>query len=664
MTTQFLHVASKGDDNNPGTEIQPLRTIDRAAQIAQPGDTIIVHEGEYREWVKPRRGGLSDQRRITYAAAPGERVIIKGSEVVKDWTELGAGVWKASVPAQVFGEFNPFARAIEGDWVVVPYVFGEERRHLGDVYLDGHSMYEALSQEAVVNAGVEEMVTDNWTGISVAVSEPTWTARRWYAEVGAKATTIWANFGDADPRDHLVEISVRPAVFFPEEHHINWITVRGFEMCQAATQWAPPTAFQEGLIGPNWAKGWIIEDNDIHDSKCVGVSLGKERSTGDNYATHREDKPGYQYQLESVFSARQIGWDKEHIGSHIVRRNRIHHCGQAGIVGHLGCIFSSIEDNRIHDIALKREFWGHEIAGIKLHAALDVRIARNHIHECSLGIWLDWQTQGTRVSCNILNANCRDIFVEVSHGPYLVDHNVFASKASIEVVSQGGAYVRNLVAGTVRLEPVMDRATPYHVPHSTQVKGFAFIPGGDDRWEGNVFFAIDPDTAYAPDGWFAGKAHSGTVGYCGYPATWEEYMNDVGHSQSDHERYFGRKLPVYARRNVYFGGAQPFGGEVDPILHPFDASVKILSTEEGCVLETMLPDDLSVLEIARPDGAALEHCYFPDCEFEEPDGRPIDLSVDLLGNEAAVGELVCAGPINALTPGKGRIRIFRSSLKE
>ena len=84
-----------------------------------------------------------------------------------------------------------------------------------------------------------------------------------------------------------------------------------FELAQAATPWAPPTADQPGLIGPNWAKGWIIEDNVIHDAKCSAVSLGKEKSTGHNFATLRRDKPGYQYQLESVFSARQIGWDRE-----------------------------------------------------------------------------------------------------------------------------------------------------------------------------------------------------------------------------------------------------------------------------------------------------------------------------------------------------------------
>ena len=154
-----------------------------------------------------------------------------------------------------------------------------------------------------------------------------------------------------------------------------------------------------------------------------------------------------------MFAARQIGWDREHIGSHIVRRNTIYDCGQNGIVGHLGCVFSTIEDNHIYNIALKREFYGYEIAGIKLHAAIDVVIRHNRIHDCSLGTWLDWQTQGTRVSRNLYYDNKRDLFVEVSHGPYLVDHNVFASPGSLEVFSQGGAFVTTSSAGRWRSFP-------------------------------------------------------------------------------------------------------------------------------------------------------------------------------------------------------------------
>ena len=73
-----LHVAKTGSDVADGSEAGPFLTINRAAAVAQPGDTVVVHAGEYREWVRPQRGGLSDQRRITYQAAAGEHVVIKG----------------------------------------------------------------------------------------------------------------------------------------------------------------------------------------------------------------------------------------------------------------------------------------------------------------------------------------------------------------------------------------------------------------------------------------------------------------------------------------------------------------------------------------------------------------------------------------------------------
>ena len=301
---------------------------------------MVVHAGEYREWVKPRHGGLSDSRRITYESAAGEHVVIKGSERVTDWEPVGGTVWKAVIDNSLFGSFNPFAQEVAGDWIA--YQKGAPRKHLGDVYLNGVSFFEVASRAEVTDPQRRTEVVDNWTGVTNQIRDPEQTRLVWYAEVGAQ-TTIWANFQGADPNRELVEINVRRSVFYPEQPHLDYITVRGFELAHAASPWAPPTADrrpptadQPGLIGPNWAKGWVIEDNVIHDAKCSAISIGKEGSTGHNYAALRGDKPGYQYQLESVL-----------------------------------------------------------IAGIKLHAAIDVAVRHNRIHDCSLGTWLDWQAQGT-----------------------------------------------------------------------------------------------------------------------------------------------------------------------------------------------------------------------------------------------------------------------------
>ncbi|PFG21273.1 right-handed parallel beta-helix repeat-containing protein [Serinibacter salmoneus] len=650
-----IHVATNGDDTAAGTEAAPLRTIGAAAERAVPGDTVLVHAGTYREWVKPRRGGLSDARRITYAAAPGEHVRITGAEVITGWEPDQGAAWRAVVPNALFGDHNPFAREVEGDWVVQRP--GQGPRHLAEVYLDGAGSYEVETLEEVREPRERRTVLDDWTEREVPVPDVAATRRTWYAEVGQSETTIWASFDGADPREHEVEINVRRSVFYPTEHHLDYITVRGFELDKAACPWTPPTADQPGLIGPNWAKGWIIEDNDIHDAKCSAVSLGKEASTGHNYCTERGDKPGYQYQLESVFIAHSRGWDAEHIGSHIVRRNHIHDCGQNGVVGHLGCVFSVIEDNHIHAIATKREFYGYEIGGIKLHAAIDVQIRGNRIHDCSLGTWLDWQTQGTRVTRNLYYDNCRDLFIEVSHGPYVVDHNVLASPVALDNFSQGGAYVHNLVGGAVRLETVRDRATPYHLPHTTQVAGYAVIEGGDDRWIGNVFLGGDLAAAY-PQGTLGHELSGyGTAGYAAYPATFEEYLQRVD-TEGDHQRFLGQLQPAYLARNVYLTGAAGRDGEDSPVVLEGAAGIAVREEGDAVYLEARMPEGFDEARHAAAHAGELPRVRFADAEFEERDGSPVRLETDLLGEAAASGTPVAAGPIASLTAGSARIRVW------
>lgn len=472
------HVKKTGSNFNPGTEEQPFLTISKAAYIAKPGDVVIVHEGIYREWVNPKSGGTSAQR-IIYQAAEGEKVIITGAEVITEWEKDG-DIWKTIVDNKIFGDFNPYSEALFGDWL-----FTRDRAfHLGDVYLNGHSMYEAVSIDKVRNP--EKSKTS---------FEPEFSVYVWYAEVDDYNTTIYANFQGEDPTTGNVEINVRRFCFWPANPGRNYITVRGFTMKQAATQWAPPTALQEGLIGPHWSKGWIIEDNIISDSRCSGISLGKEESTGQNEWMNIITKMGHQREQEVIFRALNKGWNKDNIGSHIVRNNHIYNCGQTGIVGHLGCVFSLIENNHIHHIRHKREFEGAEVGGIKLHAAIDTIIRNNMIHDSFRGVWLDWQAQGTRISNNIMFGNdSEDILVEVSHGPTMIDHNILLSSHGFKTLSHSCALVHNLMAGTISTGNELNRHTPYHVPHSTSVAGMTRFTGGDDRYYNNVFLREKDDT--------------------------------------------------------------------------------------------------------------------------------------------------------------------------
>jgi hypothetical protein len=649
------HVAKYGSDHAEGTKQNPFLTINKAASVAQAGDTVIVHEGEYREWVKPKYAGLSEYRRITYKAADGEKVVIKGSEQIQDWEQVEGTVWKVELRNELFGDFNPYKEEIFGDWVVY-----NPGRHLGDVYLNGMSFYEAETFDQLKDPEVKTEVLDHWTKTVVPVHNQEQTKYVWYAEVDEYNTTIYANFHGANPNEEVVEINVRKACFYPDQIGINYITVRGFEMAQAATPWTPPTADQPGLIGPNWSKGWIIEDNIIHDAKCSAISIGKEASTGHNYRSIRKDKPGYQYQLESVFSARQIGWSKEKIGSHIIRNNTIYDCGQNGVVGHLGCVFSEIYNNHIYNIALKREFYGHEIAGIKLHAAIDVQIHDNRIHDCSLGTWLDWQTQGTRVSRNLFYRNNRDLFVEVSSGPYIVDNNILTADYALDNHAQGGAYINNLIRGKMVQRKMLDRATPYHVPHSTEIAGFAPVYGGDDRFYNNIFIGDDSMKvagSYAETPAELTNEYVGTAHYKGYTTSLDEYIEIVDQEGGDHRTFHQVEQPVYINCNAYYNGAESFERENESaVADNFNPEITIIEEGNEVYLSIGLPEDFESLLGEIQSTKTLERTLIVDAEFENPDGSEVILDKDLLGKQRQ--EKSVLGPLANLQAGNNYIKVW------
>ena len=641
------HVAVTGCDFEDGTKDHPFRTISRAALLAMPGDRVIVHEGEYREWVKPAQGGTSSVSRITYEAAEGERVVIKGSEQITCWEPVEGSVWKAVLPNSFFGTYNPYKEVLGGDWFIYP---NNNSLHTGDVYLNGKSFYEAKSLEEVKNPFIRtEGVNPPWTRHPEPILHPEDTMYQWYAETDQETTVIYANFQGVNPNEELTEINVRKCCFYPEKTGLNYITVRGFEMAQAACPWTPPTADQPGLLGTNWSKGWIIESNKIHDAKCSGISIGKEASTGHNLCTRTHRKPGYQYQMEAVFRARQIGWSKETIGSHVIRNNKIYDCGQNGIVGHMGCVFSEIAHNHIYNIAVKHEYFGYEIGGIKLHAAIDVQIHHNNIHNCTLGTWLDWQAQGTRVSKNLYYANDRDLMVEVTHGPYLVDNNIFASDYNFDNIAQGGAYLHNLCCGTMRREDVLDRSTPYHFPHTTEVAGTTVVYSGDDRISQNVF--LGGAVTYTE------QSLHGTEGYDGHTNSLEEYISDViSRGNGDLEQFKHVKQPVYIRGNAYLKGAKPYGREENTHVSDMDPAVRIVETDGKTYLELNVEKEMLEIPTEIYNSEKLGMPRITEAAYENPDGTPIVFDTDYL-DQSRNGQ-PAAGPIEGLKEGMNRILVW------
>lgn len=646
------HVSIQGDDQAKGTADHPFRTISRAAALAMAGDTVVVHAGVYREWVNPANGGTEEHRIIYRSAGDGE-VVITGAERISDWMTEGGNVWSTEVPNSIFDLRNPFKVELSGDWVFD----GPFPVHLGDVYLDCKSLYECDSVEKVHNPEV-------WP----EAKYPEDSLLKWYAEVRSTTTKIWANFGGKDPRIENVEINVRPYCFWPEKPGLNYITVSGFTLRQASPQWAPPTDYQEGLIGPHWSKGWIIENNIISESKCVGISLGTEIGTGHTKSLGKHIKGGTQREQEVILQALRSGWHKDSVGSHIVRGNVIHDCEQAGVVGHMGGAFSRIYQNRIYNIHHKRLRHGAEVAGIKLHASLDTQISENIIYSCYRGIWLDWQAQGTRISRNVFFDNIsEDLFVEVCHGPYMADHNLFLSPMNFRNMAQGGAFVHNLFAGRFVVRSEITRTTPYHFPHETAMAGYSNITGGDDRYYNNIFLGDNdankepvPITFFehlplkprdevgadgktvmdgVPDNSICYLHPVGLGGYDKHPDAkdkkWWEYTREELAELGDAAKDFfigNAVLPVAMGGNLYLNNAVPGSHESNAkIYEQKGIKVKINPAQGRVQIQVNEPKLLLGASAILVTTNLLGKTYHADMKYEQPDSTPYRFDSDFFG---------------------------------
>ncbi len=436
-------VSPSGDDGNPGTHEAPFQTINRAAQVAQPGDTITVQSGVYREWVRPARGGSSEDTRIIYRAAPGADVRILGSESATGWVQTSDNVWAIELDESRFAGFNPFNTLTRHPECVPTetgdcwgWLFYGRWTHLGDVYIDGVGLTEKQTMGEVEASPLS-----------------------WLTETQNGTTTIWANFGERDPNEAAVELNHRPFAFFPEQAGLGYITVKGFVIQNVATHWAPPGVFQPGAIGPNAGHHWVIEDNIVMYSKAVCISIGIPNGQAD------------------------LGVS----GYHVIQNNVIMRCGQSGITGMLYTKNSQIVGNHIEEINYRNEFGGAETAGIKHHWGFELHIASNFIRSVTSGhgIWADYQNYNWRVEGNVvLGAGVYSMMAEANHGPSLYANNIFVGGGIGVYSSRADAWVHNLFVNTPQTWVNQDYG--------------GRLPVGDARWVNNVFIGDGLNSSTAP----------------------------------------------------------------------------------------------------------------------------------------------------------------------
>ena len=647
MDKRILYVNANASREGNGSKEMPFRHINDAAAAALPGDEVLVAPGIYREYVNPLHAGTPEAR-ITYRSEVPLGAVITGAEEASGWEPYRGNVWTLRVDNGVFGSYNPYTTYVCGDWYFAPTV-----RHTGAVFLNDLMMYETVTLEECLAAEPDPC---SW--------KPEESRYKWFTEQEDGETVLYANFRGLDPNKEKVEISVRRNCFMPEQTGIGYITVSGFLITKAATTWAPPAAYQDGMIGPHWSKGWIIEDCEISNSKCCGISLGKYLDPeNDMYFYTKHVKSPTQMERDAVCRGQYHGWLKEKVGSHIIRRCNIHHCEQTGIVGRMGGVFSTIEDCHIHDICNSQQLGGAETAGIKLHAAIDVTIRRNHIHNCIMGVWCDWQAQGARITGNLMHDNQKpagaehakgamfntDVFIEVGHGPTLIDNNILLSPVGITIPSEGIACVHNLILGSFSLinsgvDSVVNgqrepRYTPYHIRHRTEVAGFMTILHGDDRIYNNIFVQQFPadETKQPTD---ADYTTTGTAPFDIFPS-YEEWISHFQMGEEPDMEYlasyhFGH-LPVWIEGNAYFNGAT-ISVHDKHALSAEEGKVYVnLKNEDGRLyLDTNLWPYLKDFQTGIINSDLLGYAFEPEQRFENPDGSEIIFDRDYFGNHRGI----------------------------
>jgi len=393
---------AKADDNGPGTSARPFRTINKAAQVLQPGERVVIASGIYRECVRPVRGGTGPTQMISYEAAPGAKVIVKGSEVLKEgWVQDPAlpfrgprapsgpaiPTWRHVLTAAMFPDaYNPFALdsvMSAREWLDTKVVdMGPYFRRRGLVFVDGKPLEPVEVQRELTSPRLPGPPPPGqpipMTGLPPRTrggpimqeigGSPD--ARSWVENSGQ---AIHVRIPSGTPAEHLVEITTREQAFVPAQMGLAYIRLKGMTFQHAGNSYPIP---QRGLVSTGGGNHWIIEGNTIEWANGVGLDI----ANGDWNAAPTP----------------QAG-----VGQ-IIRGNTIRYCGVEGIGG-MGTQNTLVEDNLIEWCGWADAERGWEAAGAKFHRAQHMLFRRNvirHIRHAN-AVWFDSGNANCRITRNV-----------------------------------------------------------------------------------------------------------------------------------------------------------------------------------------------------------------------------------------------------------------------
>jgi hypothetical protein len=408
----------RSDDRGPGTRERPFRTIGKAAEVLQPGERVVIAAGTYRECIRPARGGSGPEKMISYESAPGAVVIVKASEVLRDWQpdteplrdsgDRPVQIWKHELSGSMFPDaYNPFALAnVPGDWSWLDtrsVDMGPYFRRRGLIFADGRPL-EPMEQSAELGNialrpdprprnGLPQRSRGGPIMQEIGGSPD---GRFWVEHQG---NVVHIRVPSGDPAKSLIEITAREQAFAPKQSGLGYIRIKGLVFQQGGNGFPPP---QHGLVSTTGGHHWVIEGNTIEWANGVGLDIGAQHWRGP-----RDPQAG---------------------DSNVVRGNTIRYAGVEGIGG-MGTTNTLIEDNLIEWVGWQDAERAWEAAGIKLHRARNLLLRRNvirHIRHAN-GLWLDSDNRNSRITSNVLAdvlTVSAAIHIEMTREANLIDDNI------------------------------------------------------------------------------------------------------------------------------------------------------------------------------------------------------------------------------------------------
>jgi len=491
-------VSTNGSDTNPGTLAAPFRTIQHAATLTQPGDTVLIRGGIYHETVHPAHSGTTSAP-ITFEAYNNESVTIDGADPITGWSsgpayhamqswDLGEGNNQVFVDGQMMVEarwpntsldpshpnlaharsaaasgatttiYDPALTQANGYWngALIHFTPGEGWvAYTATVIASGPGYvtfgYQPSSQYEAVAGGTAYYLLGKFQALDAA--------GEWYRDPTTGQLYLWPTSGDG-PANHLVEAKHRLYAF--DLSGVSNITVRGMNIFAATINtnqnstnivldhisaqyisqfvsepsgWNQPSNTGIVLDGT----GDVLQNSQIGFSAGDGVYVGGNNVKVTNNVIH-----DVAYNAGDSAGIRVTG------NSAQISYNTIYNAGRNGI-DQFGWQ-TSIQHNTIHDVLLQTSDGGG-IYAVRSDGYGSV-IAYNEIYNVrsggfgGVGIYLDDDSNNYTVHHNII--------WNVDHGMKLnyssVDEHIYNNTldaVQFSIAGTGGDWTGSVVENNI-----------------------------------------------------------------------------------------------------------------------------------------------------------------------------------------------------------------------